>query len=117
MARRETHIEDCMRLLGAPFDDVHAYLDQWVYKYPPPTHLEYHRKFLHHANGVKECRERFGPLGEKAAKIHIIRDVELYALWGTGKQFKDIMGDDIDELYEKTLQYCHPPIEPKEREK
>ena len=114
MANRETHIEDCMRLLGAPFDKVHAWLDQWAAKYPPSTHLEYHRKFLHHKNGVEKCKELFGDLGEKAAKIHIIRDVELYVL---RKPFREVMGDEIDELYEKALKYCHPPIEPKEREK
>ena len=62
MARRETHIEDCMRLLGAEFNDVHAWLDQWAAKFPPTTHLEYHRKFLHHRKGVEECRKLFGLL-------------------------------------------------------
>jgi len=114
MSSRETHVDDCMRLLGAPFDKVHAYLDQYAAKWKPHIHFEYHRKFLHHKNGVEKCREKFGPLGEKAAKIHIIRDVEIYVLHGTRKRFKDIMGDDIDELYERSLQYCHPPIEVKD---
>ena len=117
MARRETHIDDCMRLIGAPFNDVHAWLDQWAAKFPPHINLEYHRKFLHHRKGVEECGKLFGPLGERAAKIHIIRDVEIYVMHGTGKQFRDIMGDDIDPLYEKALKYCHAPIEIQEREK
>ena len=105
MANRETHIDDCMRLLGAPFNDVHTWLDAYAAKYNPFTHLEYHRQFRHHRKGVEKCRELFGPLGERAAKIHIIRDVELYVL---KKPFKEVMGDEIDELYEKALIYCHP---------
>lgn len=114
MPRRETHINDCMRLIGAPFNDVHAWLDQWAAKFPPNIHLEYHRKFLHHRKGVEECRKLFGKLGEKAAKIHIIRDVEIYVIQ---KPFREVMGDEIDELYEKALKYCHAPMEIKEREK
>lgn len=111
MSSRETHIDDCMRLIGAPFNDVHAYLDQYAAKFPPPIYLEYHRKFLHHKNGVAKCKELFGVLGEKAAKIHIIRDVEIYVL---KKPFREVMGDEIDELYEKALKYCHPPIKVKD---
>jgi hypothetical protein len=113
MATIDTHIEDCMRLIGAPFEKVHRWLDQYAKKFNPHTHLEYHRKFLHHKNGVKRCGELFGPLGERAAKIHIIRDVELYVL---SKQFRDVMGDEIDELYEKALKYCHPACDVKEIE-
>ena len=117
MAKIETHIDDCMRLLGAPFEKVHRWLDQYAKKYNPHTHLEYHRKFLHHRLGVEKCKELFGPLGERAAKIHIIRDVEIYVLHGTGKVlFREVMGDDIDELYEKALKYCHPPQSVKDDE-
>ena len=111
MAKISTHCDDCMRLLGAPFEDVHRWLDQYAKKYKPYIYLEYHRQFLHHRNGVLKCKELFGPLGEKAAKIHIIRDVELYVLQ---KPFREVMGDEIDDLYEKALKYCHPPIEVKE---
>lgn len=111
MANIETHIDDCMRLLGAPFYDVHRWLDQYAKKYNPFIHLEYHRKFLHHKNGVEICKDLFGPLGERAAKIHIIRDVEIYVIQ---KPFREVMGDEIDELYEKALNYCHPACEVKD---
>jgi len=111
MAKIPTHIDDCMRLLGAPFEMVHRWLDQYSKKYNPHIYLEYHRKFLHHRLGVEACEARFGVLGMRAAKIHIIRDVELYVL---SKQFREVMGDEIDELYEKALKFCHPPIEVKE---
>ena len=48
MASRETHEEDCMRLIGAPFKQVHEWLDEYAKKFRPHIHLEYHRKFRHH---------------------------------------------------------------------
>ncbi len=108
MAKISTHVDDCMRLLGAPFEKVHRWLDQYAKQYKPQIYLEYHRKFLHHRKGVERCEELFGPLGKRAAMIHIIRDVEMYVVIG---EFKNVMGEDIDELYEKALKYCHPPME------
>lgn len=104
MAGRQTHEDDCMRLIGAPFKQVHEWLDDYAKKFRPHIHLEYHRKFRHHAGGVKEVELKWGPLYALAAKIHIIRDVELYVL---SKPFSEVMGDEIDELYEKALNYCH----------
>jgi hypothetical protein len=91
-----------MRLLGAPFYKVHAYLDFYVKKFPPHIHLEFHRKFRHNRKGVAMCKELFGPLGEKAAKIHMIRDVELYVL---SKAFSKVMGDEVEHYYERCLAY------------
>lgn len=105
MSSIETHCEDCQRLLGAEFRMVHEWLDEFAKKWNPQIHFEYHRKFRHNTKGVEEVKEKWGKLHEQAAKIHIIRDVELYVLHGTGKMFKDIMGEDIDELYEKALKY------------
>ncbi len=102
MARIQTHEDDCMRLLGAPFYKVHAYLDFYVKKFPPHIHLEFHRKFRHNRKGVAMCKELFGPLGEKAAKIHMIRDVELYVL---SKAFSKVMGDEVEHYYERCLAY------------
>jgi hypothetical protein len=102
MAKIETHEEDCMRLLGAPFTEVHQWLDEYAKKWQPHIHLEYHRKFRHNAEGVKEVERRWGPLYALAAKIHLIRDVELYVL---NKEFNKVMGDEIEELYKKCLQY------------
>ncbi len=104
MPRLETHEDDCMRLLGAPFKKVHRWLDEYAKKWNPMVHGEYHRKFRHNRDGVKEVGEMWGPLYERAAKIHMIRDVELYVL---SKPFSEVMGDEIDELYEKCIQYFH----------
>ena len=104
MARIETHEDDCMRLIGAPFSEVHKWLDEYAKQFRPHVHLEYHRKFRHHDRGVKEVELRWGPLYALAAKIHIIRDVELYVL---NKPFREVMGDEIEDLYIKALKYCH----------
>lgn len=104
MAKRETHNEDCLRLLGKKYDEVNAFLDSYAAKYPPPLFLEYHRKFLHNAKGVQYCKEKFGFYGEIAAKIHLIRDLEIYVL---KKPFDFVEIEEIDELYEQALKYCH----------
>lgn len=104
MPRIETHEDDCMRLIGAPFKEVHEWLDEFAKKWHPMVHGEYHRKFRHHAGGVREVEKRWGPLYALAAKIHLIRDVEIYIL---GRPFREVMGDDIDALYERCLHYHH----------
>lgn len=109
MAKRKTHNEDCERLLGKPFEHVHAWLDEYVKKYPIRIHLEYHRKFRHHAEGVKHIKKEWGFYAETAAKIHIVRDNELYVLF---KPFYEVEIEEIDDLYKKALQYCHKAVEP-----
>ncbi len=105
MAKVKTHIEDCERILGEPFEKVHRWLDAFARKWKPEIYLEYHRQFRHHAEGVKKVGEMWGFYAERAAKLHIIRDNEMYL----PLPVIDIMREDmIDELYEKALNYCHP---------
>lgn len=104
MATIKTHIEDCERILGEGFEYVHEWLDEYAKKYNPFIYLEYHRKFRHHAKGVKEVKEKWGEYAEKAAKLHIIRDNDMFL----PVPIIDIMREDqIDELYKKALTYCH----------
>ena len=113
MAMRETHCEDCRIILGDDFDHVHAFMDKYAYKYPPPIFLEYHRKFLHHAGGVRKVKEKWGDAAEDAAKIHLIRDVEIYVLRDA---FHNVVKyNNIDALYEQALKYCHDWQEPLDR--
>ena len=51
MAKIETHVEDCERLLGKGCLHIHIWLDEYAKEYPPWCYLEYHRKFRH----TKEC--------------------------------------------------------------
>lgn len=104
MAKIKTHNEDCERVLGEPFEKVHRWLDEFAKKWPPPVFLEYHRKFRHNADSVKEVGEKWGFYAERAAKLHIIRDHEMYL----NMKVMDIMREDeIDPLYEQALKYSH----------
>ena len=87
------------------FPEMIKWRDEYAKKWNPSIHFEYHRQFLHNEKGIQQCKEKFGSLGKKAAKIHLIRDVELYVL---RKPFREVMGNEIDELYEKSLQYFIP---------
>ena len=104
MASRKTHNEDCFRILGQEFDEVNKFIDAYAAKYPPPLFLEFHRKFRHNAWGVEQARKKWGALAAMAAKIHIIRDVELYIL---KEEFhKAVQYENIDDLFERALNYC-----------
>ncbi len=104
MAKRKTHNEDCIRLLGKDYNEIHAYLDFYTTAFPVHIYLERHRLFRHNSKGIRECKEMYGFYGELAAKIHLIRDNELYVLT---KPFDQVEIEEIDELYKQTLRYCH----------
>ena len=106
MAKIKTHNEDCEAVLGESFEHVHRWMDELAKKYNPFIHLEYHRQFRHHAEAVAYVKEKWGFYAERAAKLHIIRDNEMY-LPGV-YPIQAIREDMIDELYEKALKYCHP---------
>ncbi len=105
MAKIKTHIEDCENILGEGFEEVHRYLDEFAKKWKPHIYLEYHRQFRHHAKGVEKVKEKWGHYAEQAAKLHIIRDNEMYL---PGITMATIREDMIDELYKRALQFCHP---------
>lgn len=105
MASRKTHNEDCFRILGQEFDHVNAWLDAKAAQYPPPLFLEYHRRFRHNKYGVKMIRKKWGLIAEQAAKLHIIRDVEIYLL---KEEFhKVVTYENIDVLFEYALKFCN----------
>lgn len=102
MAKRQTHIKDCERLLGKGFDHIHADLDRYATKYPPQIYLEYHRRFCHTVEYLEEQNWDFYEMF--AAKIHIIRDYEMYVL---NKEFSKVKIGEIDELWDKVQKYLH----------
>ena len=107
MAKIETHCADCLRILGNEFKEVHEWLDEYAREYNPHVHLEYHRKFRHHDKGIKKIGEEMGFYAERAAKLHIIRDYEMFL----PKPVIDILREDeIDLYYEIALKYCHEPV-------
>lgn len=69
MAAFEDHCRDCDRFLGNRCEPVHRWLDELFSKFGG-----LHRPWRHHRRGVDEAEKLFGPLGRKAALIHILRD-------------------------------------------
>ena len=113
MAKVKTHIEDCERILGKGYEDIHRWMDELAKKYNPFIHLEYHRQFRHHDEAVKYIENKYGWYASQAARLHIIRDNEMYL----PVPVMDIMREDqIQELYEKALKFCHPIREGWEKE-
>ncbi len=100
----ETHVEDTRIILRQPdgMEKVHRWLDEFAKKWPPHVHLEYHRKFRHNRKGVEEVDKMWGHLACSAAKIHLIRDVELYVLM---KPMFEVGYPELDELVEKAFKY------------
>ena len=104
MARIVTHIEDCERLLGKGYENVHNWLDEYAKEYPPHIFLEYHRRYRHNLKALDEQFKICGHYEIMAAKIHIIRDYEQYVLV---KPMDHVEIEEIEELYEKAInKYC-----------
>ena len=63
------HKRDCLHWLGADFENIHVWLDEYM-----STAGAKHRKFRHHREGIAQARKLFGPRADLAATIHILRD-------------------------------------------
>ena len=98
MAKIKTHCEDCIRLLGKPYKEVHEWIDAYAKKYNPFTHLEYHRKFRHNKPALDKQFKDWGHYQKMAAKIHVVRDYELYCCMT--KPFYLVEIEEIDGLFE-----------------
>ena len=105
MTITQTHIEDCKRLLGKGYAHVHEWLDEYANKYPPQIYSEYHRQFRHTMEALAEQFKKWGHYEILAAKIHIIRDVDVLVLQ---KPMEQVETDEIEDLYEEAISsYCH----------
>jgi len=104
MARIETHCEDCIRLLGNPYIEVHKWLDFYAKQYNPHVYLEYHRRFRHTKEALDAQFANWSEEQQIAAKIHIVRDYEMFIL---RKLFTEVKLDEIDELFEKAEDLLH----------
>lgn len=74
MAPANRHELDCLHLLQKPMVNVHLWLDGMNRVFPYQLFGEYHRAFRHNGYGVRYCLENWGPDGEKAALVHLLRD-------------------------------------------
>ena len=70
MPTTEQHCNDCVRKLGQPFPEVHAWLDALS----EGDGSLGHRDIRHNLQGVEEIRERWGDEAAQAALIHIMLD-------------------------------------------
>lgn len=78
MATIRTHCEDCKRILGEPYQEIHQYLDAFASAYNPSEYGEYHRQFRHTEHEIERIHDDFGEKAAIAAKIHLIRDYIYY---------------------------------------
>lgn len=69
MANLEQHKKDCLNWLGADFEEIHKWLDEFFPIYGPE-----HRRIRHHREGIEQVRAKFGDRAVEAATIHILRD-------------------------------------------
>lgn len=96
MARIESHMNDCKRLLGDTCQDVHLFLDKYAEIFLIQQFGEYHRSFLHNKYGIEVAKARWGLIGEKAATIHIVRDYVEMPI----KSFKV-----VDQYFNRAMKY------------
>lgn len=80
--------DECQRVLGNPFTEVHLYLDQFFKYYGWK-----HRCKLHHKWGVELVRLQFGEEAAKAATLHVLSDMEAEGL----PRDEELMAKDEEE--------------------
>ena len=103
MAKRRTHNKDCMMLFGKTFDHVHAWLDQFAFKYPISDFLDYHRTYYHNRYGLEYIRLKWGPKAERAGRIHLLRDTDW--LMVRSPEFDDYREEEIWKMCDKAIMY------------
>lgn len=66
------HCEESIRLFGKPFEEVHAWLDEFSAFTKASI---FHRRYRHHLAGIEEVRSMWGDAAAEAARQHIISDL------------------------------------------
>ena len=78
----EYHCEESRKLFGAPFEEVHRWLDEFAGLNNIGMK---HRRFRHHEAGLKEVEKLFGKDAVPVAKQHIISDLIKEEGWNPNK--------------------------------
>jgi len=71
MPHFQVHCDECEQKLGAPFPEVHQWMDE--------LHKDYgarHRRFRHTLEGIEEVRKQWGDLAADAARLHLLADLK-----------------------------------------
>jgi hypothetical protein len=66
------HCEESKRLFGEPFEEVHHWLDELMWKGLGARH----RRKRHHQAGIRQAVALFGEKAGEAARQHIISDLK-----------------------------------------
>jgi len=74
MSALRVHEDQCRKILGEPFTEVHQFLDQYNDPVAHPFTAHLHRRRLHHLTGLQLVAQRFGGLAFLAACLHILED-------------------------------------------
>jgi hypothetical protein len=70
----DQHCAEATAAFGAPFEEVHRWLDELAGR--PPWGMR-HRRFRHHAAGIEEVRQRWGDSAALVARQQIVADLRL----------------------------------------
>ena len=73
MSRFEDHCQESIRLFGAPYEEVHRWLDEFQ---GTERYRMRHRRVRHHEAGIQEAIRRFGEQAGAVARQHIISDLK-----------------------------------------
>ncbi len=84
----EEHCAESKMIFGAPFEEVHRWLDEFAGQ--PGIGMR-HRRKRHHQAGIEYIRRLYGDLAAEAARRHIISDLMMEG-WTENNPFP------IDEL-------------------
>jgi len=74
---RHEHEQRCIEFLGAPYTEVHIFLDQMA----AHVGLDLHRQYLHNPGGVEKVVREYGEEVRCAALLHLYDDYEYYQYW------------------------------------
>ena len=72
--RLEEHEEESIRLFGAPYTEIHRWLDEFAHS---ERYGMRHRKFRHHLAGLAQVEILFGKESVPVARQHIISDLKM----------------------------------------
>jgi hypothetical protein len=67
------HCQESIELFGAPFPEVHKWLDEFAGQEPYGMK---HRHLRHHEEGIAEVGMLFGNEAEVVARQHVISDIK-----------------------------------------
>ena len=71
----DEHYKKCLEETGEEkvCASVNREIDAFAH-YPNKVHLEIHRRYLHHKEGVEYFKIKYGEIGKRIAELHILQD-------------------------------------------